>query len=139
MSIKDVINNPKAEREWIERAKKTAADYFAGATYDVAGKTGTAEKLPRGNEKYLVSYAGFAPYDNPQLLIYCIVDEPNSSDQPHSYYAQNIVREILEEIYPYMNIYPDEELTGKNANLDITGTDPCFKGERDGDYLPQQN
>ena len=105
--------------------------------YSLGGKTGTAEKQPRNQGNYLVSFIGFAPYDNPELVIYCIVDEPNSEDQPHSYYAQNIVREILEEIYPYMNIYPDEETTGKNANLDITGTDPYFTGERDGNYLPE--
>ena len=104
--------------------------------YSLGGKTGTAEKLPRNQGNYLVSFIGFAPYDNPELVIYCVVDEPNSQDQPHSYYAQNIVREILEEIYPYMNIYPDEEFTGKNSNLDITGTDPYFTGERDGNYLP---
>ena len=107
--------------------------------YSLGGKTGTAEKQPRNQGNYLVSFLGFAPYDNPELVIYCIVDEPNTADQPHSYYAQNIVREILEEIYPYMNIYPDEEFTGKNANLDITGTDPYFMGERDGDYLPVTN
>ena len=94
--------------------------------YSMGGKTGTAEKLPRGNDKYLVSYAGFAPYDNPQLLIYCIVDEPNSKEQDHSYYAQNICREILKEVLPYMNIYQDEELTGINNNLGITGTDPFY-------------
>ena len=104
--------------------------------YSMGGKTGTAEKLPRNQGNYLVSYIGFAPYDDPELVIYCIVDEPNTADQPHSYYAQNIVREILEEIFPYMNIYPDEEKTGKNEGLDITGTDPYFMGERDGDYLP---
>ena len=104
--------------------------------YSQGGKTGTAEKLPRNQGNYLVSYIGFAPYENPELVIYCVVDEPNSEDQPHSYYAQNIVREILEEIYPYMNIYPDEEKTGRNEGLDITGTDPYFTGERDGDYLP---
>ncbi|MBR3810975.1 MAG: penicillin-binding protein 2 [Agathobacter sp.] len=104
--------------------------------YSLGGKTGTAEKQPRNQGNYLVSFIGFAPYENPELVIYCIVDEPNTEDQPHSYYAQNIVREILEEILPYMNIYPDEELTGKNADLDITGTDPYFTGERDGDYLP---
>ena len=105
--------------------------------YSLGGKTGTAEKQPRNQGNYLVSFIGFAPYENPELVIYCIVDEPNTEDQPHSYYAQNIVREILEEIYPYMNIYPDEETTGKNANLDITGTDPYFTGERDGNYLPE--
>ena len=94
--------------------------------YSMGGKTGTAEKLPRGNDNYLVSFAGFAPYDNPQLLIYCIVDEPNSEEQDHSYYAQNICREILEEVFPYMNIYQDEELTGVNKDLGITGTDKFF-------------
>lgn len=103
--------------------------------YSLGGKTGTAEKLPRKQGNYLVSFIGFAPYENPELVIYCIVDEPNTADQPHSYYAQNIVREILEEIYPYMNIFPDEELTGKNEGLDITGTDAYFMGERDGDYI----
>ena len=106
--------------------------------YSLGGKTGTAEKQPRNKGNYLVSFIGFAPVENPELVIYCIVDEPNTADQPHSYYAQNIVREILEEIYPYMNIYPDEELTGKNANLDVTGTDPYFMGERDGRYLKEE-
>ena len=100
--------------------------------YSMGGKTGTAEKLPRGNSNYLVSYAGFAPYDNPQVLIYCIVDEPNSEEQDHSYYAQNISREILEEVLPYLNIYQDEELTGANKDLGITGTDKFYtKGQEE--------
>ena len=107
--------------------------------YSMGGKTGTAEEIPREQGNYLVSFMGFAPYENPELVIYCIIDEPNVEDQPHSSFAQNIVREILEEIFPYMNIYPDEEKTGRNEGLDITGTDPYFTGERDGDYLPQQN
>ena len=92
--------------------------------YSMGGKTGTAQKLPRGNGKYLVSFIGFAPVENPQLVIYCIIDEPNAKEQSHSYYAQNIVREILEEVLPYMNIYPDEELDGTNEGLDITGNNP---------------
>ena len=100
--------------------------------YSQGGKTGTAEKLPRNQGNYLVSYIGFMPYENPELVIYCIVDEPNSPDQAHSYYAQNIVREILEEVLPYMNIYPDEELTGRNQDLDITGTDVFYYGGQGG-------
>ena len=94
--------------------------------YSMGGKTGTAEKQPRDTGKYLLSYIGFAPYENPELVIYCVVDEPNSEDQDHSYYAMNIAREIMEEVLPYMNIYQDEELTGVNANLGITGTDPYY-------------
>ena len=91
--------------------------------YSLGGKTGTAEKIPRDSGNYLVSFIGFAPVENPELVIYCIVDEPNVEDQPHSTFAQNIVREILEEILPYMNIYPDEPTTGLHLGWDITGTD----------------
>lgn len=92
--------------------------------YSMGGKTGTAQKLPRGNKKYLVSFMGFVPVENPQIVIYCIIDEPNVEYQAHSSYAQNIAREILKEVLPYMNIYPDEELAGTNADLDITGNNP---------------
>lgn len=97
--------------------------------YSMGGKTGTAQKIPRKDRKYLVSFMGFAPVENPQLVIYCVVNEPNAGDQAHSYFAQNIVREILEEVLPYMNIYPDEELTGKNKDLDVTGVNAQYTGE----------
>lgn len=97
--------------------------------YSMGGKTGTAQKLPRSAKQYLVSFMGFAPYENPQMVVYCIVDEPNVPDQAHSYFAQNIVREILEEVLPYKNIYPDEELTGKNKDLDVTGMNAQYTGE----------
>ena len=97
--------------------------------YSMGGKTGTAQKIPRKDRKYLVSFMGFAPYDNPQLVIYCVVNEPNVAEQSHSYFAQNIVSEILEEVLPYMNIYPDEELTGKNEGLDVTGVNAQYTGE----------
>lgn len=97
--------------------------------YSMGGKTGTAQKIPRKDRKYLVSFMGFAPVENPQLVIYCVVNEPNVGDQAHSYFAQSIVREILEEVLPYMNIYPDEELTGKNKDLDVTGVNAQYTGE----------
>lgn len=90
--------------------------------YSLGGKTGTAQKIPRNSGNYLVSFIGFAPVEDPQLMIYCVVDEPNDESQPHSTFAMNIVREILEEVLPYMNIYPDEETTGLHAGWDITGT-----------------
>lgn len=100
--------------------------------YSMGGKTGTAQKLPRKDRKYLVSFMGFAPVENPQLLIYCIVDEPNVADQAHSYFAQDICREILEEVLPYMNIYPDEKKTGKNKGLGITGEKKQYTGHHPG-------
>lgn len=77
--------------------------------YSMGGKTGTAEKLPRGSGNYVVSYIGYAPADNPQVVIYVVIDEPNVEDQAHSSYAQAVSRDIMTEILPYMNIFPDEE------------------------------
>jgi stage V sporulation protein D (sporulation-specific penicillin-binding protein) len=79
--------------------------------YSMGGKTGTAQKLPRGQGNYLVSFIGYAPQEHPELLIYVVVDEPNVEEQAHSTYAQEIVKEILTEIFPYMNIYPDEAVS----------------------------
>ncbi|WP_235828863.1 peptidoglycan D,D-transpeptidase FtsI family protein [Anaerosacchariphilus polymeriproducens] len=78
--------------------------------YSMGGKTGTAEKYPRGKGNYLVSFIGCVPALNPELVIYAIIDEPNVEVQSQSTYAQQLVKDILTEVLPYMNIYPDEEL-----------------------------
>lgn len=97
--------------------------------YSMGGKTGTAQKAGRDGVNYLVSFIGFAPVENPQLVIYCVVDEPNVAEQFHSTYAQNIVREILEEVLPYMNIYRDEETTGLHEGWGIKGEDEGDVGD----------
>lgn len=76
--------------------------------YSMGGKTGTAEKNPRGQGNYLVSFVGFAPLNTPQVLIYVVVDEPNVEEQASSSYAQYIAQAVLSEVLPYLNIYPDE-------------------------------
>ena len=76
--------------------------------YSSGGKTGTAEKLPRGNKKYLVSFIGFAPVDNPRIVCYVIVDEPNADRQDNSAYPQYIAQAIMSEVLPYLNVAPDE-------------------------------
>ncbi|MGI6010550.1 MAG: peptidoglycan D,D-transpeptidase FtsI family protein [Ruminococcus sp.] len=80
--------------------------------YSMGGKTGTAQKLPRGNGKYLVSFVGFAPLDDPEVVVYAVVDEPNVENQATSVYAQYLVNQIMREILPYMNIFQDEETDG---------------------------
>lgn len=78
--------------------------------YSIGGKTGTAEKLPRGMKNYLVSFIGAAPMEEPEVVVYVIVDEPHVADQAHSTYAQEVVREIMKDIFPYLGIYPDENI-----------------------------
>ena len=71
--------------------------------YAVSGKTATSEKLPRGSGKYIGSFIGFAPSDNPQVIAICIVDEPVGV-----YYggtiAAPVVADIFSNILPYLGI-----------------------------------
>lgn len=71
--------------------------------YTVSGKTATSEKLPRGSGKYIGSFIGFAPSDNPQVIAICIVDEPVGV-----YYggtiAAPVVADIFSNILPYLGI-----------------------------------
>ena len=76
--------------------------------YSMGGKTGTAQKVPRDSGNYLVSFIGFAPVEDPQVLVYVIVDEPNVEKQDTSSYAQQIAKQIFTELLPYMNIFPDD-------------------------------
>lgn len=81
------------------------------AGYMIGGKTGTAETLPRGNDEYVVSFMGYAPADNPQIAIYVVVDRPNVFPQDDAKYATRIVKKILTEVLPYLNIFMTEELS----------------------------
>lgn len=81
------------------------------AGYMIGGKTGTAETLPRGNGEYVVSFMGYAPADNPQIAIYVVVDRPNVHYQDDAKHATRIVRKILTEVLPYLNIFMTEELS----------------------------
>lgn len=80
--------------------------------YSSGGKTSTAEKFPRGNKKYLVSFITFAPVEEPQVIVYVVVDEPNAEEQADSKYPQYIAQGILSELLPYLNVEPDEAEEG---------------------------
>lgn len=78
--------------------------------YKIGGKTGTAQKLPRSARNYLLSFCGFAPVDDPQVLVYVVVDVPHVEDQPHSTYASVIFQKIMSDILPYLNIFPETDV-----------------------------
>ena len=81
------------------------------AGYAIGGKTGTAQTLPRGNGEYVVSFMGYAPADDPQIAIYVVVDRPNATKQDDAKFATGIVRNVLTEVLPYLNIFMTEELS----------------------------
>lgn len=76
--------------------------------YAIGGKTGTAEKLPRSQGKNLNSFIGYAPQENPEVMIYVVVDEPNLAQQAASYLATRLSADIMKEVFPYLNITKSE-------------------------------
>ena len=84
------------------------------AGYSIGGKTGTAEHSGAGKVDYVVSFIGFAPADDPQIAIYCVIDRPNTPSQDTAtMYACMMCKSILTDVLPYMNIYMTEPLTDK--------------------------
>lgn len=65
------------------------------------GKTGTAEKLPRSDGKYISSFIEMGPFDNPKVLVYVVIDEGPSIATTH---ASQISSELLRELLPMLNI-----------------------------------
>ena len=81
------------------------------AGYRIGGKTGTAETLPRGNGQYVVSFLGFAPAEDPQIVVYVVLDRINNKKQDEAGRACILTRKILTEVLPYLNIYMTEPVT----------------------------
>ncbi|MDE5892138.1 MAG: hypothetical protein K2H45_04340 [Acetatifactor sp.] len=86
------------------------------AGYAIGGKTGTAQTIDRDTGKrslteHVVSFMGFAPADDPQIAIYVVVDRANAASDDDAKYATGIVRNVLTEALPYLNIYMTEELS----------------------------
>lgn len=82
--------------------------------YSIGGKTATSQKLPRGSGKYISSFIGFAPADNPQVIAMCLIDEPTGV-----YYggtiAAPVVKTLYENILPYLGIERSVQLE-KNSD-----------------------
>lgn len=103
----------------------------AVAGYEVAGKTGTAQKQPRAEKNYLVSFIGYAPAYDPQVLCYVVIDTPHlpGEQQAHSSFASAIFSKIMAEVLPYKNVFPagdaaneeDINLAGQEEGI-ISGT-----------------
>ena len=71
--------------------------------YSIGGKTATSQKLPRGSGKYISSFIGFAPADNPQVIAMCLIDEPTGVHYGGTI-AAPVVKTLYENILPYIGI-----------------------------------
>ncbi len=120
--IRNVISKDTAQtvREILEGvvSEGTAKNaYIKG--YRVAGKTGTSEKLPRGNGRYIASFCGFAPANDPEIIGIVMLDEPMGDSHMGGQIAAPTFKNIFDNILRYMGIQPqytEEEL----ATIDNT-------------------
>ena len=75
--------------------------------YKIGGKTGTAQKQPRSENKYIVSFCTFVPTDDPQYFMMVLIDEPNVPDQSTGGHATTLTHDLWVDMLPYLNLYPD--------------------------------
>lgn len=86
--LEQVVENGGGQKAYIEG-------------YRIGGKTATSQTLPRGSGKYIASFVGFAPADDPEILALCIINHPQGT-----YYggqiAAPVVKQLFENILPYL-------------------------------------
>jgi len=108
----------KIMQETLESVVKTNGGsnaYIAG--YKIGGKSGTSQKIDQNNstgrEDYVSSYCGFAPANDPEIIMLVMVDEPTGGAYYGSLVAAPVVSEVFKVALPYLGYFPeytDEEL-----------------------------
>ena len=110
--------------------------------YHIGGKTGTAQKLPRSAQTYVVSFCGFAPVEDPKLLCYVIVDEPllPGEEAAHSSFASQIFSNVMADALPTVNLFPEgtsaSEYRAMEYQIEESATEEFIQGENEGGELP---
>lgn len=87
--------------------------------FRVAGKTGTSEKVPRNNGKYIASFIGFAPANDPEIIGLLMLDEPMGGTYMGGQIAAPTFQKIFDDVLRYLNIepqYTEDEL----ASMDLS-------------------
>ena len=87
--------------------------------YTIGGKTATSQTLPRSANRYISSFLGFAPAENPQILGLCIIHDPQGV-----YYggtiAAPVIRDIFENVLPYLDIPKTGKVQDKDGSAENT-------------------
>jgi stage V sporulation protein D (sporulation-specific penicillin-binding protein) len=137
--LKKTVSEETSERIRDYTIQVVEGEYGTGETarpagYRIGGKTGTAETIPRFNGEYVVSFMGYAPAEDPQIAVYVVVDRPNFENQDDATFATVIVRSIMQEVLPYLNIYMSEPVTDEErAELDELGIAVTYTGDEPAD------
>ena len=117
--VQEGIVSEKTSRE-VREILETVVSQGSGKNakiegYSVGGKTATSQTLPRSANRYISSFLGFAPAENPQVLGLCIIHDPQGI-----YYggtiAAPVIRSIFENILPYLGIEKSAAVSEKDAD-----------------------
>ncbi len=109
------------------------------AGYEIGGKTGTAEKINDDGtyeeDKYVVSFIGFTPVEDPEVVLLVILDE---TDRNTSAEAANLASQMFEKILPALGLYPDASVNqhvpspnANNSGIDIGASEPTSAQDSD--------
>lgn len=112
--VRQTVTNSTSQllRKYLKATVDEGLAQKAGVTgYAIGGKTGTAQKGKRDDLKWIISFIGFAPVENPQFMIYVVIDEPyeTTGTSGTSSDALLLSHDILQELLPYMNVFKDAE------------------------------
>ena len=146
---KVLVRNTLSEEtcNWLKEAMyQTVADdgvYTTGTAarvegYTIGGKTGTAEKLPRGSGEYVVSFIGFAPVENPQVVVYVVIDELQDN-QEDSGAPTKMAGDILREVLPYLQIFPEGSENSETGETDLGNYQWGAVSETNADGTPAES
>ncbi|OPA78769.1 stage V sporulation protein D [Paenibacillus selenitireducens] len=123
--IRQVIS-PETSRKVGEYLEQVVSDQKIGTGrsayiegYRIAGKTGTAQTAVNGKysaDKYVVSFIGYAPVEDPQVLIYVLLDQPNDKYAGGGSAAGPVFKEIMSQSLSYLNIKPSTKVNDANKD-----------------------
>ena len=130
-SVRKVVSE-ETSKKMLEIAQSVVSDgggkiaYLPG--YRLGGKTGTAQKVVDGvyaQGKYICSFVGIAPTDDPQIVVLATVDEPTEGSLFGSKTAGPIIKEIMSEALPYLGVEPKytEEEKAENEKVKVVVPD----------------
>lgn len=117
--VKKTVSEETSEKlksYMLDTVEKGTAKIAKIKQYDIGGKTGTAEKYPRGTDKRLVSFIGFAPEDDPQLVVYVTIDEIQTGSQSNTGLAVEMTRDILKDSLKYLGVQTNAQKAKANEN-----------------------
>lgn len=103
------------------------AGYVYMDGYSIGGKTGAAEKIPRDKKSYVVSFMGFAPAEDPEVLVYVIIDTPDCEEYDTSWSAQMVAADIMHKLVPYLGIPADNPDYERDVYIDAKTLKPVVK------------